>query len=294
MASIARGRLVGRLSSTILRSRHSSIPRNNRCWHDVASPGRLGDPNPDASIPSILRNYLRLLHDRPLATTSITATAAAATGDALAQLEAYLGVRTKFDAWIAGNQYTGPTSPPRMQAEAIRASVPKLQQNATIEYGPLRTLRFSILAGALPGGLGELWFRNFLLVHMPGWTYEVALRTAFDLALFAPPALGVAVGGTALLTTGGDFAYAAHKLRYDWAHSLGRMWALWGCGAMASYLLVPTPWQPPFSALLGVCWTYHVSTRVHLPTETRGFAVDHTPERVGEYLLQEAHHAVRR
>ena len=61
----------------------------------------------------------------------------------------------------------------------------------------------------------------------------------------------MAVGGTALLTTGGDFAYAAHKLRYDWAHSLGRMWALWGCGAMASYLLVPTPWQPPFSALLG-------------------------------------------
>ena len=49
-----------------------------------------------------------------------------------------------------------------------------------------------------------------------------------------------------------------------------------------------------YTALLGVCWTYHVSTRVHLPTETRGFAVDHTPERVGEYLLQEAHHAVRR
>ena len=131
MASIARRRVASRLSSTILRSRHSSILRNNRCWHDVASPGRLGDPNPDASIPSILRYYLRLLHDRPLATTSITATAAAATGDALAQLEAYLGVRTKFDAWIAGNQYTGPTSPPRMQAEAMGAE--SEQQGKAVE-----------------------------------------------------------------------------------------------------------------------------------------------------------------
>lgn len=265
-----------------------------RGWHDVASPGRLGDPAPAADLPAALRFYLRMLHESPLAVTTATAVSAAAIGDSLAQLVAWSDVEARYAAWATGDGTFQQHSPyrGRMQTLAELSAEPTLQEGASVELGPIRTLRFALLAGALGGGGGELWFRRALLPTFPGWTYEVALRTAFDLAFFAPAVLGVVVGATALATTRGDGAYAVHKLRLDWAHSLGKMWTLWCGGAAASYLLVPTPWQPPFAAGLGVVWACYVSRRVHLPTARRGFDVTHSPEKVGSYLRAEAARAL--
>ena len=57
---------------------------------------------------------------------------------------------------------------------------PSISSSARVELGAQRTLRFAALAGVLAGGVGELWFRRALLPTFPGWTYDVALRTAFD------------------------------------------------------------------------------------------------------------------
>lgn len=232
--------------------------------------------------------HLRALHRLPLLTHVATASTVAAVGDALAQLAAWTDVEGRV-ARLKEHDFRAAPSPFRgpMQAEAERAAEPALQHDVEIELGPLRTLRFAILIGGLVGGAGELWFRRALLPTFPGWTYDVALRTAFDQALFAPAVLTAVVGGTALLTRWGDVDYACHKLREDCYHGLGKMWSLWTSGAAANYLLVPTPWQPSFAAVLGVAWAFHVSRRVHLPTRRTDFSVSHTPERVGEYLKSE-------
>ena len=282
----------------------------SRAWHDVASPGRLGDPAPAATLPAALRAYLQARHAKPVATATATVAATAALGDALAQFTTWSDVEARVSRLVGGGGTTEqqqqqqqqqssqlrPHSPYRggLQSEAARSAEPVLRSDVSVELGPQRTLRFAALAGALAGGAGELWFRRALLVSFPGWTYDVALRTAFELALFAPAVLAAVVGGTALLTPPyGDVVYARHKLREDCYHSLGKLWTLWGGGAAASYLLVPTPWQPPFAAALGVAWSYHVSRRVHLPTARRGFSVSHAPEEVGKYLQQEQQRAQR-
>jgi hypothetical protein len=276
--------------SALRRSRAHSLPQR-RGWHVVASPGRLGDP--DAStVPALLRAYLRALHVRPVAASAATATAAAAAGDLLAQLHTWSDVDARVNAYLSAESCRAPFSG-SMAAQADRSAQPTLRPDASVELGPARTLRFAALTGVFAGGAGEPWFRA-LLGAFPGWTYEVVLRTVFDLALFAPAVLAAVVGGTALLGPHGDVAHARHKLSLDWAHSLGKMWAVWGGGAAVSYMLVPTPWQPPFAALLSVGWTYHVSRRVHLPTMRRDFAHKHSPHRVGAFIEDEASRTRRR
>ena len=264
-------------------ARRLALRVGRRGWHDCASPGRLGDPAPDASLPSALRAYLGLLHRRPFTVSMASAGAAAAAGDTLAQLITWSDAETRLgDAMrliVREAPHRG-----AMQAEANRAALQTLREGVTEELGPVRTLRFAALVGVLAGGAGEYWFRFALLPTFPGWTYEVALRTIFDQALFSPAVLAAVVGGTALLGQNGDVAYARHKLQHDWPTALGRMWTLWTCGAMASYLLVPTPWQPLCASGLATMWACDVSRRVHLPTARRGFAVTHAPERVGAHL----------
>ena len=263
-----------------------------RGWHDVASPGRLGDAAADEAAPAALRAYLRLLHHRPLATTTATATATAALGDMCAQFMTWTDLDTRLGALIGG-EGRAPFRGSSHQAVAELAAEPTMMPGASVELGPVRTLRFALLTGGLVGGLGELWFRRVLLVSFPGWTYDVLLRTVFDQAFFAPAVLAMVVGSTAVLSIGGDAAYAEHKLKQDGVHSLGKMWALWSGSAAASYLLVPTPWQPPFAMGLSVVWAFYVSRRAHLPTASRGFAVSHSPVRVGAYLRDESTRAQR-
>ena len=250
-----------------------------RRWHDVASPGRLGDPEPEAWVPPILRSYLRVLHDRPLTITSATCVATAALGDALAQLTSWSGFDTTLDDFFFNGRrpFGG-----ELYATALRSSEATMQAGVSAELGPMRTVRFAALAGGLAGYAGERWFRS-LLGPFPGWTYEVALRTIVDQAFFAPAVLGAVVGGVALLSTR-DLDYTRHKLHRDWAHVCGKMWAVWSTMATVNYLLVPTPYQPPCTAALSMLWAAYVSYRAHLPTMRRGFHVDHTPEKVGAYI----------
>ena len=56
-----------------------------RSWHDVATPGRLGDADPPSHTPLLLRVYARALHRRPLSSAVLTSAGAAAAGDLLAQ-----------------------------------------------------------------------------------------------------------------------------------------------------------------------------------------------------------------
>ena len=266
-----------------------ALRRHVARWHDVASPGRLGDP--DAAAPIVLRTYLKVLYQRPVATTTATAITTAAIGDGLAQLISWTEMDAKLQRMVAsGYGDTGyvPHSVYRggIQAEAARSKQPTLNTDASIEFGPARLVRFSLLVGVLVGGVGELWFRHALLANLPGWTYEVLLRTAFDQAFFAPAVLAGVVGGTALITTG-DADYAKHKLAQDMVHSLGKMWTLWCCSATISYLLVPTPWQPTLAAGTAISWACYVSKEVHLPTMRRGFEVTHAPEHVGAFLKAE-------
>ena len=208
--------------------------------------------------------------------TTAGAVGAAAVGDGLAQLVWASGL----ESWMAalppslGGRYSGaiPAMADAFSAEPL---------DVAPETGVVRTLRFAAIVGGLAGVAGELWFRRLLLTF-PGWTYDVALRTVFDQALFAPAVLALVVGGTTMLTTG-DADYARQKLHHDCACALGKMWTWWLGGAMTSYLLVPTPWQPPFAFALAVGWSGFVSSRVHRPT-ARGSRAEEQTARMDAFL----------
>ena len=74
---------------------------------------------------------------------------------------------------------------------------------------------------------------------------------------------GVEQISTALAT--GDPDYVRHKLRDGW-HACGKMWGWWLAGSATSYMLVPPPWQPPFTAGMSLLWLTYVSARIHRPT----------------------------
>ena len=151
-----------------------------RSWHDVCTPGRLGVAAAE-DVPTALRLYLRHLHERPRTVVAFSAIAAMGVGDAVAQLAWLVGVQAYA---IGGRDF-------QMGDESKFGSLlgqsggvaalytPETLQGVDPEFGAWRTLRHMVLAGGLVGIAGEVWFR-ILLVHMPGWTYEVALRTAFD------------------------------------------------------------------------------------------------------------------
>ena len=127
------------------------VRRSGRCWHDVCSPGRLGDHAPDASLPYIVKTHAQWLHKRPIVVNAIGAGAAGATGDLLAQLAS------------------------RLADESAATTPPDL----------LRALRLACFGGMFVGVAGELWFRA-LVRRLPGATYESALRAILDQADRAP------------------------------------------------------------------------------------------------------------
>lgn len=206
----------------------------------------------------------------------------------MAQLVTYAELDSKVSHMLGGDQYIA-HSPYRggLGFEAIRSKEVEVDNDLSIELGPVRTLRFSLLTGLLVGCVGDLWFRHVLLPNMPGWTYEVALRAAFDQTFFAPAVLAIVVGGTAMSTESAEAGYVRHKVSEDVSYLAGKLWTLWSSGVIISYLLVPTPWQPPFAASLAICWASYVSWRVHVPTRQSGFQVTHAPERVGAWLRGE-------
>jgi hypothetical protein len=240
----------------------SRLAARCRSWHDVASAGRLGDATPGGHVPRLLRAHAQLLIKRPLVVTSVTAVSASAIGDILAQLFWASGLDARLARAMelhgAGYRYSGAT------AAMASQYAPRALEGIDPETGATRTVRFAALAGGLVGVVGELWFRR-LLVVCPGWTYDAALRTVFDLSLFAPAVLGLVVGGNTLLATG-DAAYVGHKLHHECVHSLGSLWSWWLGGVATSYLLIPAPWQPPFGMGLAVVWSAYVSLRLHRPT----------------------------
>jgi hypothetical protein len=235
-----------------------------RHWHDVATPGRLGDATASAQLPQALRVYLRFLHNRPLAGAAAGSALAAAAGDVLSQVVQVTGLDMIGDAYV---RHDNPYS-----AMADLASRPRLAADASPEYGVARTVRFAAVVGGLVGCAGELWYRR-LLVSFPGWTYEVVLRTIVDQALFAPAVLGLTIGAVTAASTA-DLEYARFRIRHDTIDPLGRMWTLWGCGLSFSYLSLPSPWQPPFAMALGVVWCAIVSTRLHRPIVAEGDDVE--------------------
>ena len=251
-----------------------------RRWHDVASPGRLGDASPPAHLPAVLRTYLRALHRRPLAAATVAAASAAATGDILAQSAYVLGADGSVRPTDAPAQHRD-----RYAAMANMAATPSLIEGATPETGVLRTVRFAAVVGALVGAGGELWFRR-LLRYFPGWTYDVALRTMVDQTLFAPAVLACSVGCITFASSG-DFAYAWGRIAHDAVHPLGQMWSLWTCGLAANYALVPGPWQPTFALGLAVLWTSLVSARVHRPIAVAG--ADVQPQRMDAFMRRSRH-----
>ena len=244
---------------------------NMRRWHDVASPGRLGDASPPAHLPAALRAYLRALHCRPLAAATVGAAAAAAAGDAMAQSAYVLGADGMSNVRTAG---AGPAQHrDRYAAMAAMAVTPTLIEGAVPETGVLRMVRFAAVVGTLVGAGGELWFRR-LLRPFPGWTYDVALRTMVDQTLFAPAVLACSVSCITLASSG-DAAYAWGRIAHDAVHPLGQMWTLWTCGLAANYVLVQGPWQSTFAFGLAVLWTSLVSARVHQPIAVASGDVQH-------------------
>jgi len=240
--------------------RRSPTRQFARRWHDVATPGRLGDPSASNELPLPIRSYLGLLHKRPMAGAATGAAIAAAIGDVLAQAVQASGLASVVDGCVTHHD---PYS-----AMADLSSRPQLIDGASTELGVLRTARFAATVGALVGCAGELWFRH-LLGPFPGWTYDVALRTIVDQAVFAPIVLALTIGSVTVAATG-DVGYARQRVRQDTMDPLGQMWTLWGCGLALSYLAVPTPWQPPFAMALGVAWSAIVSTRLHRPVAPEG------------------------
>lgn len=84
-------------------------------------------------------------------------------------------------------------------------------------------------------------------------------------ALFAPVVLAIVVGATTAHLTSGDSDYVRLKLQHDCYHLMTGMWSFWAGGMVASYLLVPTPWQPPFAFGLQVVWSAFVAFKLHRP-----------------------------
>lgn len=245
--------------------------RGCRRWHDVACAGRLGDARASGSF---YAPWLRLLHRRPLAAAAAGAAASAALGDGLAQAWSAAGFDAQRSAESDGHYGSGAAA-----MAAIHAT-PKLVEGASPEMGPWRTARYAATVGLLAGVAGELWFRA-LLARFPGDTYNVAMRALVDQAVFAPSVLGATVGSATLMSSG-DPAYARHRLRTDWAHNLGRMWALWSGGAVLGYLLLPPPLQPLLALATSTVWNGYLSLRLHRPV-----AFDDRDDRfVGEYLRE--------
>lgn len=233
---------------------------------------------PEQQLPKLLQTYLRLLHNHPLAVSTTTSFAAAAVGDLSAQLAWGIGLLrpatfSKIDE--AAVDRGGGT----IAAVALQY-VPETL--ATPEMGMWRTLRFAACTGAMVGFVGERWFRG-LLAAMPGKTYEVALRTTVDLLVFAPSTLATIAGTTTMLSAGSDREYFMHKMRHDCVHALGPLWSFWLGGTVASYLLVPSPWQPPFALVLSTVWCTYISSRLHRPLAGTQRKED-ANARVGEFL----------
>ena len=100
-------------------------------------------------------------------------------------------------------------------------------------------------------------------------------------ALFAPAVLAIVVGGTIAHVTNGDWDYVRLKLQHDCYHMMTAMWSFWAGGAMVSYLLVPTPWQPPFTFGLQVVWSAFISFKIHRPTLGRATQSEEEARLVG-------------
>jgi hypothetical protein len=257
----------------------AAVRGSTRAWHDVATVGRLGDPALPNDAPALLRAHHRLLHERPLLSAAAGATAAAAAGDALAQLAHVCGLEEWIDRLGAS-----PTQDRRYRdASAVAAEIASRADAqvgaAPTELGPARAARFACAVGLLVGCGGELWYRR-LRGPFPGWTYDVALRTIVDLGVFAPAALCGTIALTAFGATG-DAAHALERVRDDAGQPLGLMWGWWGGGLSASYLLLPTLWQPPFALGLAVGWCAYVSSRLHRP-RVRGVGTQRVPSYLRE------------
>ena len=128
-----------------------------------------------------LRLYLQHLHERPRTIVAVSAIAAVGVGDTVSQLAWLVGVQAFAlggrDFQIGDESKFGSLLGRTGGVAALYT--PETLQGVEPELGAWRTLRHMVLAGGLVGIAGEVWFRS-LLMHMPGWTYEVALRTAFD------------------------------------------------------------------------------------------------------------------
>lgn len=244
--------LGGRLLS--LRASGARVSRGLRGWHDVCTPGRLGQAEPDPALSWPLCVWLRALHQRPLLCATGSATAAAAAGDLLAQAFAHAKICILADD---------------------RAPVP------LPDLG--RTAMYSAVGALLVGMAGQVWYRS-LLLKFPGVQYEVAVRTVLDLSLYGPVVLGLVVSSMTLWSTA-DREYTAFRLSTDWFHSLGKLWAFWLSGSALSYLFVPMHKQPLFALGIGVVWNSYISHRIHLPRTPRETSEDRQLH-VGEYIRE--------
>ena len=248
--------MLGRLLSRPLTG--GRVCRGLRRWHDVCTSGRLGQVEPNSTLPRPLRVWLRALHHRPLLCSTGSAAGAAATGDIFAQVCAY--------AWTCRHR-----------------------EASTLLPDFSRTAKYSALSALLVGMAGEVWFRS-LLLKFPGVQYQVAVRAVLDLSLFGPVALGLVIS-TMTLWGKADCEYTAFRLSTDWFHSLGKLWAFWLSGSAVSYLFVPIHSQPLFALGLGVVWNSYISHRIHLP----GTSFNWSEERqlyVGNYIREHQHGVV--
>ena len=103
------------------------------------------------------------------------------------------------------------------------------------------------------------------------------LLTLLWQAIFAPVVLGVVAVSSTLIRTA-DVSYSQHRLRQEGIHPLGALWLVWGCGISASYLNLPTKWQPVSAFLLAVVWNALLSMRLHKPSPLVQTDVDNLPD----------------
>ena len=251
-----------------------NVHNRQRNWHDVASPGRLGDLNA-SGVPPLLRSYLSALHSRPLTGAVVSSTLAAVSGDVLAQLAHVTQMDRIGEDWVEHRD--------SFSAMARMLSKPQVEDNASPELGALRTARFAAVVGLLAGGAGQVWFR-YLLNLFPGWTYNSAIRTIVDQSIFAPTVLAATAGSVTISSTG-NAAFVRHRFQHDAIEPLGRMWAWWGCGVAVNYILVPNHWQAPFAIAIGSVWCAMLSARLHLPV----CALDADRSLTARYLRNQRH-----
>ena len=248
--------LLRRLSSR-RRAPSFRVSCSLRGWHDVCTPGRLGQVKPDAKLSVTPRVWLRTLHQRPLLCATGSATVAAAAGDLSAQA----------CARVQGGLMAGREEPPIF---------PDLS----------RTVMYSALGALLVGMAGEVWFRS-LLLKFPGMQYEAAARTVLDLSLHGPVTLGLIVSSMTLWRTA-DCEYTAYRLSIDWFHSLGKLWVFWLSGSALNYIFVPMHKQSLFALGLSVLWNSYISHRIHLPCALHKRSEDWQLH-VGEYFRDSYH-----